>query len=435
MDDTVLLPTEGVEEKQTETTVVPWVDRRDRSWFTAFFITMGQGISNPRRLMNAIPETSSFGRALVYGSIHVVLQSIMNLGGFVLVMGLASAASGAGGIFAGVLGAIVATLLLGPVILLLWAGTAHVALRLTGETAYGFGRTHQAIAYSAGNNFLYGIPCIGLYFFWAGALWWAISAGFMLATAQRVRGWRAGLAVSVLPVLVVVGVVTLITLTVLNVQKSVAKAMASANPASSGALPTSERTRMSMLSAPFLQAQSNRVANLTHIAEVLQPGSVSEMTFTDVRERGVTTPITIGGSPLSAWGPNMSDESRRVITQAAVRRTPPDPAYRIGDRVFTHAGINLSNINEDDMSDQLWLVIGWRRSLKATHAAETVSVLRADWEILEMSSHDFAGMLQSQNTLRAGLALPALPMPDTVVDHEAMPAALPPPPAPAPSAP
>ena len=41
MDQMVLLPTEGVTERQTQVTVVPWVERRDRGWFAAFFVTLG----------------------------------------------------------------------------------------------------------------------------------------------------------------------------------------------------------------------------------------------------------------------------------------------------------------------------------------------------------------------------------------------------------
>lgn len=429
MDDTVLLPTAGVDEKQTETTVVPWIDRRNRWWFSAFFITMGMAIANPRRLMNAIPETSSFLRALIYGSLHIALQTALNLGAFFMFMGLMSAAAGGGGIFAGVVGAAAALAIVGPVVILLWAGSAHLILRLTGETAHGFGRTHQAIAYSAGNNFLYGIPCIGFYFFWAGALWWAISAGFMLALGQRVRGWRAALAVGVLPAVVILGVIGLITYAFLETRSMVtqaqtqmqARSRASAGVSSLATLPLAEQAAMSQFSVAFLSAMARSDNDVRNIVEIASD-DVRPESFEDLRE-SAPAPIILGGTTLQNWAMRVTPEERTPLIDRAVALTPEGPAYRIGDRVFTHAGIDLSTINEDDGSDRLWLVIGWRRSLTSNGPAETVSVVRADGQVNAMNSDAFAGFLAAQNTLRESFGLPPLLMPDTVREHETAPAA------------
>lgn len=211
MDDCVLLPTAGVQEKQTEVDVNPWHDRRERSWVGAWFATIGRSVASPVPLIRMTPANSSVRRAFWFGVLTGSVYFTLGMGWLILLLFMRPFMMVAS---YGMIGSLVAALLGGPLlvalVLIVWTGSAHAVLRLTGPIAHGFDRTAQAMAYSSGMNFLSAIPCFSLYLSWIGVTWWAITAGFMLREAQRVAPWRAGLAVAALPgaiVLIVAGAI------------------------------------------------------------------------------------------------------------------------------------------------------------------------------------------------------------------------------------
>ena len=408
MDEMVLLPTEGVTERQTQVTVVPWVERRERNWFTAFFATMGMAIGNPNRTIDAVPEPSGAWRAIGYMSVHVVLQTLMSGMPFifwVIAMG-AMAASGAGaglGLFAAGL----VSLVVAPVIVVLWAVIAHGLLRITGGTESGFRRTLHAFCYSAGNNFLMAVPCFGFYLSPFAALWWALSAGFMLSRAQKVSKLR-GLLVTALPILLIIGLaIGGMVFAVMAAGRNTSAAMASV------AMPTTWTSGVQAatgMSSRFQDYAKEGKPYPSHGAEMLVDSRSTPGEFILLGSRSTTNGCTVCSMTISQLGfPAMSGtQAFRMVLLADPALS--GPAHRAGDWVFTYHGIKPTETDEE-----LWLAVGWPDpALNPTDPA-TVPIALPLGKYDEINLADFDALLTKQNEVRAKHQLPALPHPRTVM--------------------
>ncbi len=211
MDDMVLLPTEGLEEEQTQTFRPAWLDRKKRGVVRSWFSMVGVALTSPGRLIRATPVDSSLPAAFWFAVFTQFLISVGMLLPFFIVpavMLLATGSGPGGRLFAiAPVGAIMAAGALAIVPLLgLWGLLAHGLLRLTGPTFAGPRRTCQALCYSSGANALTGIPCLGYYVGW---IWWLVSAVVMVKEGQRVRGPRAAFAVLTGPLLSIAGLIGL----------------------------------------------------------------------------------------------------------------------------------------------------------------------------------------------------------------------------------
>lgn len=434
MDQMVLLPTSGVTEKQTEVTIVPWVNRRGRNWFVAFFSTMGMALGNPRQMARAIPDDSPGTLAFGYGIIHAYLQllvagfPIFFLFGIGMIIG-----SGRGG-YAAMVAVVLAVAVAAPVLLWLWIALTHLILRITGPVHSNMQRTSHAICYSAGNNFISIIPCIGSYFCWAGGLWWMISAGFMLAVAQNVRGWRAALAVAAPPLLAAAIVVGSIAALIYAETSQVSASMA----ASSGAMAQGQ-TR-SLLYAMQGRMSDTTLAPMTHVSELMVDNIAYPHMFVDMASgTGWSTgralgnkmlSVRVGGRTLNQWQGDARPQRVAAATSAAAALPADVVAYRVGDMVFTHSGVDLAKHTDGS----LWLVIAWPADMDRSGALVTttktqgttttvsapsrteVVVGSADGGVVVVDLADFDAELADQNQRRAKAGLPPIPHPADVVD-------------------
>lgn len=434
MDQMVLLPTSGVTEKQTEVTIVPWVNRRGRNWFSVFFATMGMALGNPMRMARAIPEESPGTLAFGYGLIHAYLQLLVAGFPFFFLFGIGVAfGSGRGG-YASIVVVVLAAAVAAPVILWVWIALTHLILRLTGPVHSNMQRTSHAICYSAGNNFISIVPCIGTYFFWAGGLWWMISAGFMLAVAQKVRGWRAGLAVAAPPVLAFSIIAGSITLFIVEQSRRASASLAS----SSGVL--AQGQTQSITYAMVGRMEDTTRAPMVHVAELLIDNVAYPHMFVDM----VSGPgwssgmamsnkmrsVRVGGRTLNQW--QMDARPQRVTAAASAAASLPADvvAYRVGDMVFTHSGVDLAK----HTGGAFWLTIAWPMDMDKTGALVTtaqgpnsgvtvsapardeVAIGYSDGRAETMLIADFDAELVNQNRLRAHVGLPPIPHPADVAD-------------------
>lgn len=214
MDEMILLPTEGITERQTHADINPWLDK-DRRFRNRWFGTLYRGACTPSWLMRSTAIDSGAGKAWWFAAMSFVLLGFVMLSPILLFMVLAMFTGGGGGIgfFTTFIGFGLAIGLATLVGLGLWILSAHALLKIGGTTEGGIGRTAQALCYTCGPQMCVFFPCLGIYFGWIGTLWWVIVAGFALASAQKVSGLRAAIAVSVLPVvcgvLAVAGVVSM----------------------------------------------------------------------------------------------------------------------------------------------------------------------------------------------------------------------------------
>lgn len=411
MDQMVLMPASNVSEQQTEGMSVPWVDRRTRSWVGAFFATFGLGVGNPVGLIEHVPETSTLGRAFTYGALQLMLHFVLGLGWvalfpFAIAMMFGVGGGGPSGYLA-LAGSFLAALAVPPVALMVWIAAAHGVLRLTGPTAAGMTRTGHAVCYSAGNNFLSGIPCVGFYLSPFAYLWWAISGAFMLRRAQKVSGWRAGLAMSVPGVVVVLGIGGLIAWAVWEDSRRGGAFGVPPPPPPPAAVVGSGFSAPGEAAAYLaitLEGLDGQGALDAHAGRLLIDGDLDPEDMLLPGTRSTTGNCTISGIPLRMFVP--ARETLRPTVDAL--GTPGQ--HRVGDFVFVCQGIDPKTADE-----RLWLAIGWPNpSLNPGRPKEVeIAKARGTYELITID--DFRKRLDEQNELRRGLGLAP------IVDPEKMP--------------
>ncbi|MBY0260804.1 MAG: hypothetical protein K2Q20_00570, partial [Phycisphaerales bacterium] len=245
----------------------------------------------------------------------------------------------------------------------------------------------------AGNNFLSAIPCVGFYLAPFAYLWWAISGGFMLARAQRVSGWRAGVAMALPGLIIVLGLGGLIGWAIYEDSRSATRAglaRGTQAPASSSFSAPGEAASYIAVTLSELDADGPFDAHATRLLldgdldpeDLLLPGSAS------------TSDDTISGVPL------------RMFTIGATNLEPTVQSYgspgqhRVGDFVFVCKGIDPKTADE-----RLWLAIGWPNPLLNGGTPKEVELVKAKGTYELITFSDFQKRLDEQNELRKELGL------------------------------
>jgi hypothetical protein len=402
MDEMVLRPTEGVAEHQTNATAISWANKREKGWFKAFFITMGNAMGNPNRAIDAVPEGSSTWLAIAYMAIHAIPQLLLSGAIFFFFMFGVVLSTARGGPAFGLIVAVLGAIFAAPLLVVLWASLMHVLLLMTGPTK-GWGRTMHAVCYSAGNNFISMIPCIGFYFCWAGMLWWSISAAFMLARGHGVRAWRAAVAAVVPVVLIIVLGAGGIAAMMYGVQRSMRVAATSmpGMPSMHATNAAAGQRVAGVLTLPGIPRTAHPAEMLLDhrisAAEMLLPGSASD-----------TASCSVQGLTLNQLSYNFGGQGTERQTLA----TDPNlggPACRVGDFVFTYGGM------PDPAPDaELWLAIGWPDPALNKHDPAEVVIVKPRGMSEVVPTAQFAAALDEQNDLRKKHGLAALPHPRTV---------------------
>lgn len=428
MDEMVLLPTEGVQEHQTEADRQPWLERGvRRGFFSAFFATTGYALVKPGRLLRATPPQSGAwaatwfmlcslgGLALVYGVFMLLF--------FGLITGAAAMGGGGGpgggafllGMGAGWAGGALVFWLL---ILVLSTLVGHGILRISGGCAHGLGRTWQALCYASGANIASAVPCLGAYFGW---IWWIVGGCVALKEAQKVHGGRAALAVLAVPVTVILlaigGYAALIY--------SVFSAASSANMGGPFGTPTvvaGSSARVANLTRA-LRGQKTPLTPITHIAEAIaaSPTAVYDLMDTgDTSNGGFWTrmnAVPIGSTNLSTFVSMPASQQRAEARSAAAALPANTIAYRVGDTVLTHPGIDAHSIPPGSRAEDLWLVIAWSEHL-VSGTFQTIAVGHAGGRTSTFAASMMPAELAKQNALRADYGLPPIPDPATIT-HDA----------------
>jgi hypothetical protein len=414
MDEMILQPTEGVSEELTRSPTLPWVERGTRSWFGAFFVSMGWAMGNPNRTINGVPVESSIKRAVLYAMIHLWVQSL--LGGMVLVfaMGMAFGAgigTGRGqGAWVGIPIAIVVTLAGVFLGFWIWTLTTHVILRITGETPGGLRRTVQAMAYSSGNNVITAMPCVGFYLFWAGGLWWGISAAFMLAKAHSVKGWRAGLAVFLPVALVLATGIGLIGYAIYRTQQFATTTMANMPPSMSFATSLDAAASEMAETIQSSVSMTGTKSYPSHAVKMLASSYSTPHRFLLPKSKTDGMNARVAGHALDEWGwMRMSPAFERDRDLKNAWKTSA-PAHRVGDWVFVYEGQDASKPN-----GRLWVAIAWRDpSVNTLGNPVEVAVVFADGSTDVFAVAKFDAKFKEQNEERALAGLPVIPHPKDV---------------------
>ena len=398
MDQMVLLPTSGIEEKRTQVDRVPWLDRGERGYFRAWFATIGMALVSPGRLIRSVPTDSSAGSAWWFATATNVPIMLMGLGLlFVFPMIFAFGSFGSGG-SSRMLSAAILPMAIGVaaafgltiVGIAVWGLVTHTLLFMTGTTDRPIRRTYDALCYSTGANAGSAIPCVGFYLGW---IWWLVSAIVMVKESQRVGGWRAALSVLAFPVGSLATVIGLY-----------AWFMVSAFSAAGFGVSAQEETA-SMTGSVLRYAEEHPEKKLNHAIEIVAAGYVQTSNLVAINSMTTEQDVPIGPGTLADFA-LLTEPERSQAVKAAVATIPEDAvAHRCGDFVFVHHGIDLNVCDP-----RLWIVV-WSHDPDSGFswpAKTKVFVGLCDRTVKEFAIDDFPARLAEQNAIRAELGLPPL---------------------------
>ncbi|VAX42108.1 hypothetical protein MNBD_PLANCTO03-101, partial [hydrothermal vent metagenome] len=406
MDEMVLLPTEGVSERQTHADINPWLDT-SRRFSSRWFGTLYRGACTPSWLLRSTPVESGPAKAWGFAVLSFVLVGLVMLSPIFLFL-LVTTLTGNGGVggggmtgfFSSFLMFGLVTALVSVVGLGLWVLTTHALLKLSGPTEGGLGRTAQAICYTCAPQMCVFVPCFGVYLGWIGTIWWVVVAGIALAAAQKVSGLRAVIAIAVLPLICGVLVVGGGVLAYLSIARTMATLGQTFNPES-----------VSVFQQPLRDA-AEAGAWPAHAGELLLDGSVMIYDFTSPFSLTLPVDCVIDTTSLEVWE-SLPPEAQQGMVARAVAAMPPETvAHRLGDFVFTYHGIDPA-----DPPPDLWLVVeAWDPAAtgQSQWGQTEVHVLTTQGVVESFDPAMIGVELHTQNVLRASHGLEPLPDPFSV---------------------
>ncbi len=402
MDEMVLIPTEGVEEEQTNVDTMPWLERSKRGVVKSWFSTVRRALVQPGRLIRTVPAEGSTAAALWFALLTNTFIALVALGPFVLiplVMGLTSSGASRGGAvvsmgfaYFGVVvgGATFATL----VFLALWGFSTHAILRVTGKTEGTLGRTFQSLGFSAGANAVSAVPCIGFYFGW---IWWVVSAVIMVRVGQQVRTWRAAFAVASFPVIVI--------LLIGGLYASLFYSMSSGGGVFGTTFYMVGHDTQNVLSGLQFYADDHLGHGPDHAVELFAGDYVASWDFvassTDTTEDDVPV-VDIDLARFAMLPQNRREELVKKMLDALPVELI---AHRFGDFVFVYHGIDMNNCDP-----WLWtVVLSPDPDVNTVDTATVVVAGLCSGTAMSLAGSTFTTALAEQNNIRAKYKLAPLP--------------------------
>ncbi len=412
MDEMVLLPTEGVAEDRTKPDRLPWAERTSRGFVRAWLSTIWMTLTRPTSLMRAARDTPT-GSAWSFAIFTLIAVALV---GALPVMAFAIFAPGAG--FFGFAFFAAGSLFLAAgaiLVMAVWGLLAHAALRITGPTRGTIGRTYAALGFASGVSVVAAVPCVGFHIaILVLPIWWSVVAILMLAESQQVAAWRAAIAGLIAPILFYAALAALF----LGAWSAVSTSMTAARTAAATIQPVG--MVQSATTAVVRHAAPNNGQGPTHAAELLAAGSLTSANLIATNVTGSKgSDVPIARKSLEDFF-LMGPDERAAEAQAAVTSMPDGViAHRLGDLVFTHHGIDMSNPDP-----RLWIVIFSpnpnpvsARPLPGNIIGTSFPVGTADGRVTHVFLPQYARVLAEQNEVRAELGLAPLPDPLTVT-HE-----------------
>lgn len=419
MDEMLLFPGDGVTESRTAADVMPWLQRKQFGYVKSLLRTMFMAMTSPRRLMKAIPTNAGVGDATLFTLITQALIAFCGLGLPFLVIGLTILMNGnrQGTEMIIVSGVCMLIGSIGILVLaLVWTLLTHFLLSISGGVPHDMRRTAQAILYASSGNLLLAVPCIGaycgIYFIW---VWWMVSAILMVMEGQRVKGLRATLCVGAGPALAIAMSASLITFIAMMTSRMATTFQGAPIPAGTFA-PTNEAAIISAGMLAF--AQQHNGIGPAHGVELVTIGQLPAASFALWQIGHDEKNVMLPGANVTLDALQYLPTNRRNMAAQNVAKSLPANviAHRLGDVVFTHHGMNLSNADPG-----LWIAVicpdpdqtATAPTPGAPMRAVTPVAVLADGSIV-MLTPSTGSMLPAQNALRATSGLPPLPDPSTI---------------------
>lgn len=412
MDEMVLLPREGVHERQTQVYHLPWSDK-ERGFFSRFFGMIGWGMGRPGDIGRALPQTMTTTSALGYSMLINIVGKALGIGSIVVlftIMMMAGSQGGAaplmGGVFLFSMLAVFGIAVLGWLVgVLLWGVLTHWFIGGVRREHVTVGRTIQVICLTSGPMILTAVPCLGYYGLqYAGLVWWMIAASIALRPLHGCSGARAAVATIAPPLIALAVVIGLIVAWFYFIINTATMATA----------------RSGAMWAGIDQARANSVGNAitaevsllggsypSHGVEMLRHGTLTETDLFTSTNMVDSISARVIDVPLSRF-----QFEQQAVDDAVASLPAGVLAHRVGDVVFTWHGFTPATDGD------LWVAV----MAPPTGSGGATSggswwVIEADGDVTEVTTARRPSDLGAQNRLRAGHGLPALPDLETVTDH------------------
>jgi len=284
--------------------------------------------------------------------------------------------------------------------LLLWGAITHGFLRLSGPTQHTMERTCQAICYSSGANIVTAIPCMGFY---AGWIWWLVSAVLMVKEGQRVGGWRAAIATLVPPLTVIGAIIGTLSWGIASGVRSGAFSRLQPTPVS-----TSAETQV-IAKALVDYALRESGVGPRHAIDLVIADDLTVDHLVSANTRSTTDAVLVTLDTSLEDFRDLPPELQQGTVQQAIEALPEGViAHRMGDYVFTYHGVDFENVDSN-----LWVVV-WSPDPDLNvplNLQDWVAVGMADGTAQAMTVNALVSALRRQNVVRAAQGLPPLKNP------------------------
>jgi len=422
MDDCVLRPTQGLTDQQTKPDDMPWLERKQtKKRFRAFFATVGRGMIAPARLMRTLDHFESKPWSAVWFSLINMIIALMGSLGILMLIGFAfaagSRASGAGYVIGGFIFMSALTIIGWYLFIFIWAGIAHLLIRITGNSHRSYSHTVEAIAYASAPNISAAIPCLGMYLIPVATVWWSVTAVLAVRERRQISGWRASLAVLPVPVLIIAAIFAL-------TYWSIASTMSMSRQFANIQQPTNQLNGVYAALQDYLY-QNKATTYPDHAAQLFRADNVNQPFINNFITYLTINPINIpvgSGNLANITNPNTNPNLIDQFINEAIDNLPDNAiAYRFGEIVFTWKNLDPN----DTKNPNLWIAM--IDSTKNTPAKpdliandptwkpqNVVFVLQEDGIVIPIPTSSFSILHDNQNDLRASLNLPLLPDPEKI---------------------
>lgn len=182
---------------------VPWEDRVETGRWPAYRATLKMSLLQPGELGKRLGRYAMQSDAYWFAAVVwcVIYGQLLLIGAALALFDVFSITRG----FVAMLPCLAATVLLPllvPYVVIIFAGPAHVTLKLTGGCKGGLDRTVCSLLYAQGPMLaapLVLIPLVELAIGLVLAIWYLVAASTILREAQGVSGARAAMAVTMWP--------------------------------------------------------------------------------------------------------------------------------------------------------------------------------------------------------------------------------------------
>lgn len=414
MDEMVLLPREGIDEKMTEVRRLPW-GNEERSFFSRFFGQVGWGMTRPQEVGRGITEQTSASSALGFGLLINIVSLVFGVGAlvllFVLPMAMGRGGGGAavgGGLFG--IGVVVGVSILGWLIgVAIWGALTHWLIGGIGRERVTIGQTVSALCLTSGPMLLIAVPCLGPYLLqYPAMIWWMVSSVLAMHALHGCGGLRATLATIAPPLVLVAAMVGFFVFAVFG---AVATARTAATAAMVQATARSDEFSAMALAGTVssyrLQQRGGQFP--VHGVELMGGGALNAATMVSGGDPAREYGAKVNGHALGeyAFDPALVREAIDALPSGVI-------AHRVGDFVFTWHGITPST------DPNLWIavMVPPPSNVGPFGSSTTWWAVEADGDVTEVPLSTRQADLAAQNRMRAGYGLAPLPDLETVLDDQ-----------------